>query len=449
MYTISLSGRMFADLGVWAQLEAAKAFGYDAVDLECAMIGSEDELLTELGSKSLFVSAVHAGDDFDLAVRMAEKIQAKAVRIDGVATEQMKETARNCRISVWDQTNLPRYENIAPDNAETLGYVVDDFAVADGNRVPRRIGCGQNDWETVLRNRADADLVLVIDAVSDNRRMPKGFELAALCMRDVKALLNNRPTADMIHAICPTANGFHVVISPETYPSKCTYIFRLNMRKGDTYCLNSEKLEMNAVLIQGKVKAEIADEAMTLNRLDSFYIPGDCRATLSAEEDSAFIIGGAPYDGIGKPVFKAFVSNLADRTDWQVHGAGAGRRDVFFTLGDDIEASRLICGLTWGGDGAWTSWPPHQHEENLEEAYCYFDMPEPMAGMHYSYQTNTRFSTMRADTVSSGHVILVPDGYHPTCATPGTRNAYFWVMSAYSHAQRSYHLSINDANYTK
>ena len=48
MYTISLSGRMFADLGVWAQLEAAKAFGYDAVDLECAMIGSEDELLTEL-----------------------------------------------------------------------------------------------------------------------------------------------------------------------------------------------------------------------------------------------------------------------------------------------------------------------------------------------------------------------------------------------------------------
>lgn len=449
MRTISLSGRMFKELGVWAQLEAAKAFGYNAVDLECGMIDNAEEIINDLRAKALSVSAVHADGDFGAAVKMAKRVHAKAVRIDGFATDEMKKTAQDSRLDIYDQENLPRFENVRSNQQGICGFVVDDFVEIDGNRVPRRIGHGQNRWKSLLKNERNCDMLFVVDMESDNQILPKGFELASLCLKDLNALFAGRPTAEMIHAISPAANGFHVVISPEIYPCKCTYVFRLNMRRGDAYCLNSGKLEMNAVLIQGKAQADIAGKTETMKKFDSFYIPGDCKVTISATEDCFFLIGGAPYDGIGKPFFRAFTSNLADKTYWQVHGAGAGRRDVFFTLDDEADASRLICGLTWGGDGAWTSWPPHQHEENLEEAYCYFDMPEPMAGMHYSYQTDTKFSTMRADVVSTGHVILVPDGYHPTCATPGTRNAYFWVMSSHSHGQRSYHLAINDANYSK
>ena len=46
-----------------------------------------------------------------------------------------------------------------------------------------------------------------------------------------------------------------------------------------------------------------------------------------------------------------------------------------------------IC-FSWttnGGNGAWTNWPPHEHEKDLEEVYCYFDMDDPHFGLHLSY----------------------------------------------------------------
>ncbi len=34
------------------------------------------------------------------------------------------------------------------------------------------------------------------------------------------------------------------------------------------------------------------------------------------------------------------------------------RREVVMTTNQEVPGSCLICGLTWGDDGAWTSWPP-------------------------------------------------------------------------------------------
>ena len=67
-----------------------------------------------------------------------------------------------------------------------------------------------------------------------------------------------------------------------------------------------------------------------------------------------------------------------------------------------MPSSRLLCGLTWGGNGSWTSWPPHQHEKDLEEVYCYFDMDAPKFGLHLSYLKSGEVEDVVAEQMLDG-----------------------------------------------
>jgi 5-deoxy-glucuronate isomerase len=118
-----------------------------------------------------------------------------------------------------------------------------------------------------------------------------------------------------------------------------------------------------------------------------------------------------------------------------------------FTLDSQTPASRLICGLTWGGVGTWASWPPHQHENDLEEAYCYFDMPAPKFGLHLSYLKSGEAEDIVTHTVQSGNMVLAPCGYHPTVASPTVSNTYFWCLGSFTPSSRSYNLAVLDPAY--
>lgn len=238
--------------------------------------------------------------------------------------------------------------------------------------------------------------------------------------------------------------GLHKCIQPGVQDCKVAHIYRLNLKAGDTTILESGELEMNPVLIKGR--AEVSGEVFCekMETLDSFYITGSMSVEIKATEDCVFYIGGAVCEGFGKPFFRRFDKSLPLGEIHQIHGHGAGRREVFFTLNPEMESSRLLCGLTWGADGAWTSWPPHQHEQDLEEVYCYFDMDEPQFGFHISYLKSGDVEDIVAHVVRSGSMVLAPQGYHPTVASPGTRNTYFWVLAAHSHDSRRYDLAVLD-----
>ena len=49
--------------------------------------------------------------------------------------------------------------------------------------------------------------------------------------------------------------------------------------------------------------------------------------------------------------------------------APASARESIYDHRSRYSFFRLLVGLTWGGNGAWTSWPPHEHEKDLEEVY--------------------------------------------------------------------------------
>lgn len=244
--------------------------------------------------------------------------------------------------------------------------------------------------------------------------------------------------------------GFHEVITPDKCECQEAQIFRLNLPKGETYIIKSKNLEIHPVLISGKARLSghrVLNQEM--DKFDSCYIPGDDELTITAIEDCIFYIAGAKYEGIGKPIFRKFDNTLPIGDIHQIHGEGVGQREVMFTLTPQDSASKLICGLTWSGEGAWTSWPPHQHEKDLEEVYCYFDMPEPKFGFHISYLKSGEVEDIVTHIVQSGTMVQAPCGYHPTVASPGSKNVYLWVLAAFTQKSRRYDLAKNDPVYDK
>ncbi len=64
----------------------------------------------------------------------------------------------------------------------------------------------------------------------------------------------------------------------------------------------------------------------------------------------------------------------------------------------------------------------------LEEAYLYIDMPAPAFAVQLVY-TNAAEPEL-ATIVHEGDVVLMPQGYHPNVAAPGTRVGFLWMMAA-------------------
>jgi 5-deoxy-glucuronate isomerase len=103
-------------------------------------------------------------------------------------------------------------------------------------------------------------------------------------------------------------------------------------------------------------------------------------------------------------------------------------RQVSVCLGKNIEAGRLLLGFTISEPGNWTSWPPHEHAEMLEEMYVYFDMPRPAYGIQLVYD-NADYPEL-VTVVREGDAVLMPAGYHPNVSVPGHRIKFLWAMAA-------------------
>jgi len=66
-------------------------------------------------------------------------------------------------------------------------------------------------------------------------------------------------------------------------------------------------------------------------------------------------------------------------------GGPSTTRTLNILLGKNIEAGRLVAGVTRSEPGHWTSWPPHEHAALLEELYVYYDMPPEAFGVQFVY----------------------------------------------------------------
>jgi len=257
-------------------------------------------------------------------------------------------------------------------------------------------------------------------------------------MKDVFSPLNWKYSS-------PEEDGFHPVVTPENSACKVTWVFRLNLSKGNSYTMEDKGLELNGAVIKGKARVKHASGTSDLYERDSFYLPANDTLEIEALEDLFIFIGGGPFEGKGTYFTRVYDLSLPEGDIHQVHGKPPYQREVFMTISQQDAGSRLICGITFGEDGKWTSWPPHQHSKDLEEVYCYFDIPAPEFALHLASRKQGVIEAVHP--VSTGDCVAVPEGYHPTVGMPGSKSCYFWVMSALKPESRRYDLAVNDPHF--
>ncbi|HYM84904.1 MAG TPA: 5-deoxy-glucuronate isomerase [Candidatus Dormibacteraeota bacterium] len=139
-------------------------------------------------------------------------------------------------------------------------------------------------------------------------------------------------------------------------------------------------------------------------------------------------IAEAPPSGRDGVATAPVVVGPAD-VEIEVRGRGNATRQITKIVRPESPADRLEVVEVYTPSGNWSSWPPHKHDVDdwpaeavLEEVYYYgFRRPEAW-GLQRVYRGDR--SRDGVWEVRDGHLVIVPDGYHPFVAGHGD-DAYY------------------------
>ena len=188
--------------------------------------------------------------------------------------------------------------------------------------------------------------------------------------------------------------------------------------------------ETGLICLRGTATVTTDGQSFKLERYDTVYIPRDSQIEVKANGPE-----GCDLAEVSAPVSQRypvkFVSYKEVRQNPKLHliaGKPPAERDLNVLIGANVDAGRIMAGVTFSTPGNWTSWPPHEHSRMLEEAYLFIDMPAPAFGVQFVY-TNPDAPEL-VQVVREGDCVLMPQGYHPNVAAPGGQINFLWMMAA-------------------
>jgi 5-deoxy-glucuronate isomerase len=220
--------------------------------------------------------------------------------------------------------------------------------------------------------------------------------------------------------------GRHISVSPATTAARHLHFGRIVLASSDPLLtFSTEDRETALICLEGGASVNGND----LARYDALYLPRDTQVTIQPGP------AGCDLAELAAPVEKQYPPKLVRfeevRKDPALHfhtGGPSAERDLNVLIGKNVEAGRIMAGVTFSKPGNWTSWPPHEHARMLEEAYLYIDMPEPGWGLQLVY--NDPRQPELVAVVREGDVVLMPQGYHPNVSAPGGTINFLWMMAA-------------------
>jgi len=226
------------------------------------------------------------------------------------------------------------------------------------------------------------------------------------------------------------ARGRSRSVSPGQTAARHLHYGRIRLETGDAPVrFSTGELETGLVCLSGAASVNVGDAPYTLERYDALYVPRDSAVEVRPGAT------GCDLAEIAAPVSRRhpiqFVSFSRVQNDPGLHfqaGGPASKRELNVLFGKNIEAGRIMAGVTFSEPGNWTSWPPHEHAVLAEEAYLYIDMPHPAFGVQLVYANDT--DPELATIVREGDIVLMPQGYHPNVAAPGGNINFLWMMAA-------------------
>lgn len=225
--------------------------------------------------------------------------------------------------------------------------------------------------------------------------------------------------------------GRRAAVAPGRTAARYLHYGRITLDAGDAAVgFDNGEHETALVCLKGDAEVSTGGRAFRLSRYDCLYVPRDSRLEVRAGG-----AGACDLAEISAPVSQKypvqFVSYDEVRANPKLHitaGRPPAEREVCVLLGANVEAGRVMAGVTFSSPGNWTSWPPHEHSRMLEEAYLFIDMPAPAFGVQFVYTNPDEPELVRV--VREGDCVLIPQGYHPNVAAPGTRINFLWMMAA-------------------
>jgi 5-deoxy-glucuronate isomerase len=223
--------------------------------------------------------------------------------------------------------------------------------------------------------------------------------------------------------------GRRTAVAPGTTAARYLHYGRITLAAGDApITFNSEDHEVGLICLNGKATVKTEDETFALDRYDAVYVPRDSHIEVNAPEGCDLAEVSAP---VAKRYPVKFVSYKEVRQNPKLHliaGKPPAERDLNVLIGANVEAGRIMAGVTFSTPGNWTSWPPHEHSKLLEEAYLFIDMPSPSFGVQFVYTDPKKPELVQM--VREGDCVLMPQGYHPNVAAPGGQINFLWMMAA-------------------
>ncbi len=225
------------------------------------------------------------------------------------------------------------------------------------------------------------------------------------------------------------AKGRKVSVRPGETASRNLFYGRIRIEAGDpAISFENATHETGLICLNGSGKVTTHDQEFSVNRYDALYVPRD--SEIKVESDGAFDLAelSSPVEKQYPLQFVAFSDVRKNEALHFIAGKPPTERDLNILIGKNVEAGRIMAGVTFSTDGNWTSFPPHEHHDMLEEAYLYIDMPAPQWGIQMVY-TNLDEPEL-VQVVHEGDVVLMPKGYHPNVAAPGSKINFLWMMAA-------------------
>ena len=219
-------------------------------------------------------------------------------------------------------------------------------------------------------------------------------------------------------------------VSPGETSAKHLHYGRIILDGGDAaLTFSTGEHETGLIALNGTATVMVEGNTFEMGRYDALYVPRD--STVEVRSGAS----GCDLAEMSAPVVQRhpvqFVPFADVQKDPGLHfkaGGPSAERTLNVLLGKNIQAGRLMAGVTFSAPGNWTSWPPHEHAALAEEAYLYIDMPTPSFGLQLVYTDKT--TPELAVVVREGDVVLMPRGYHPNVAAPGGSINFLWMMAA-------------------
>ncbi|HEY63291.1 MAG TPA: hypothetical protein G4O02_01850 [Caldilineae bacterium] len=195
--------------------------------------------------------------------------------------------------------------------------------------------------------------------------------------------------------------------------------------------------EVALVCIAGQVNYEYNGAMGTARFKDLLYVPWKSTIRVHTTHKAVLMRIGAPSDRDTDFAHIRFSDVDRDPARHQVFGSAENNtlRDVYMYIDDQFNASRLLMGIGQGSPGGWTVWPPHEHGDEKEELYVYFDMGRAF-GIQCVYESLDE--PLFCGIVRDGDMVAVPRGYHPNVGCPGGRISYIYAMAARVAGQRDF-----------